>query len=544
MILAWLACAEEAPAPTDDTCADVGTWELDHQGFFRTWCTGCHAATVPVELRQGAPLGVDFDTLEGVRSWRDPVAALAEMDAPTMPPAGGPDADQWDRLAAWLDCGLPGEDLVAVDPCDQAVDVAGGVTWSTVDDAAACGAGCRVEGDLTLGEAVGSVNLCAVTGDLTVENGGAAPLLGEVGGTLALSGGDLAWLAPELTSAGAVVVLGGGEVDLSGLATVAGSVEVGPAPDLHTVRLDRLATVGGDLAIVATGLTALEHLPSLVAIGGNLRVADNEALAVIASVGELEHAGGDVVLEGNDALETMSAFLRLTSVEGDLVISGSPSLTSIVGLGDVQTVGGDLLLSGLNSLTAMDALQDLTSVGGEFAIVGLVALSSAHTFEDLVSVGDLKVEGALEMPLLVGFDALTTAGSIRFLGLTKVQQISGFSELTYVQGDVELRDLRRLDGLEEAFPVLTDVGGALTMEALDEAVDLAVWSSLTSVGGTLTVRENETLADVTALWDLSHVGGDVIVEGNPALASADVDAWCSALTSVVVGEWLASENGT
>ena len=53
------------PAPdvaTTDDCSTSPTWESFGQGFLRTWCTPCHSSGLPEGARQGAPLGVDFDT--------------------------------------------------------------------------------------------------------------------------------------------------------------------------------------------------------------------------------------------------------------------------------------------------------------------------------------------------------------------------------------------------------------------------------------------------------------------------------------------------
>lgn len=70
------------------------------------WCAPCHASGLPADQRQGAPVGVDFDTLAASRPFGDRIVerAVTSLD---MPP-GGPltDADQL-LLLDWVSCGMP-----------------------------------------------------------------------------------------------------------------------------------------------------------------------------------------------------------------------------------------------------------------------------------------------------------------------------------------------------------------------------------------------------------------------------------------------------
>ena len=95
-----LACAE----PVEDTgCAEIVTWESWGEGFFRTYCEGCHSST-PLD-RHGAPDGMDFDTLEGVKSWAGPIRDTVLVDG-TMPLGGGVSEDELALLDDFLTCGF------------------------------------------------------------------------------------------------------------------------------------------------------------------------------------------------------------------------------------------------------------------------------------------------------------------------------------------------------------------------------------------------------------------------------------------------------
>ncbi len=92
--------------PDADPCADS---TLDYQTFgapfMRNWCTGCHGSGLPTDMRQDAPEDINFDHVEDVRRMAMQVKAKATGATPTMPPAGGPSAEERVLLEEWLRCG-------------------------------------------------------------------------------------------------------------------------------------------------------------------------------------------------------------------------------------------------------------------------------------------------------------------------------------------------------------------------------------------------------------------------------------------------------
>lgn len=85
----------------------VLTGENFGRPFLLTWCNGCHSAELPANGRQGAPVGVDFDTDEGVRQHLQRIYARAADNNATMPPAAGPGLEERELLGEWLACGAP-----------------------------------------------------------------------------------------------------------------------------------------------------------------------------------------------------------------------------------------------------------------------------------------------------------------------------------------------------------------------------------------------------------------------------------------------------
>jgi uncharacterized membrane protein len=82
-------------------------WDNFGKGLMDKHCNGCHSVLVPESQRQGAPTGVDFNTYADVIEWRERIrarATTAELESPTMPPGGGPGAEELALLEEWLAC--------------------------------------------------------------------------------------------------------------------------------------------------------------------------------------------------------------------------------------------------------------------------------------------------------------------------------------------------------------------------------------------------------------------------------------------------------
>jgi hypothetical protein len=96
---------DQPPPPDPDTC-ETSYLRYDNFGepFVLNWCRGCHSSSVPAGMRQKAPLAVNFDTVDDVRAWKDKIMVRAAQGE-TMPPAGGPTADERALLTEWLGCG-------------------------------------------------------------------------------------------------------------------------------------------------------------------------------------------------------------------------------------------------------------------------------------------------------------------------------------------------------------------------------------------------------------------------------------------------------
>ncbi len=103
-----LLLAAALAACGNDRAFDCGTSPLTYQTFgepfMTSWCRGCHSAELYPTMRQDAPLDVNLDTLDEVRSRKQKIFELT-VEAEMMPPRGGPSDEERELLRDWLKCG-------------------------------------------------------------------------------------------------------------------------------------------------------------------------------------------------------------------------------------------------------------------------------------------------------------------------------------------------------------------------------------------------------------------------------------------------------
>ena len=99
---------DERPCPPDSFL----TYENFGLPHMLTFCNGCHSSMLPADMRQMAPLEVNFDSLDDVRDQAANIWARSGDQHDTMPPVGAAAEDERYLLGEWLACGAPtDEDL-------------------------------------------------------------------------------------------------------------------------------------------------------------------------------------------------------------------------------------------------------------------------------------------------------------------------------------------------------------------------------------------------------------------------------------------------
>lgn len=103
---ATLAAIEQVDCETLDT-----TYDNFARAFTAKYCLSCHSESLVGDAaRTDAPIGIDFDTVEGIRSFATRIRLRAGQLG-DMPPriVGGaiPTREERIKLMEWIDCGTP-----------------------------------------------------------------------------------------------------------------------------------------------------------------------------------------------------------------------------------------------------------------------------------------------------------------------------------------------------------------------------------------------------------------------------------------------------
>lgn len=120
------ACSNPVPTPTGTVCPDPDPGDLTYDNFgkpfMESYCTMCHASTLPRSQRNGAPIYHDYDSLLGVLETPDHIDEQAgsgpNAENELMPPGrcpsepGGalnssckaPTPAERKQLAMWIAC--------------------------------------------------------------------------------------------------------------------------------------------------------------------------------------------------------------------------------------------------------------------------------------------------------------------------------------------------------------------------------------------------------------------------------------------------------
>jgi mono/diheme cytochrome c family protein len=108
--IALAACGEKAdPGGPGDDDIDVDggevTYAEDIKPMLDSNCISCHAAALNGADRNGAPLGVDFDTYTAAVDSGE--QANTRIKAGTMPPSGPLSGEEMSLFQAWVDQDFP-----------------------------------------------------------------------------------------------------------------------------------------------------------------------------------------------------------------------------------------------------------------------------------------------------------------------------------------------------------------------------------------------------------------------------------------------------
>ena len=190
------------------------------------------------------------------------------------------------------------------------------------------------------------------------------------------------------------------------VSALAGELTIADNPNLTTVDMSALGTVGGAVSVSGnTGITAID-MSSLTTVSGGLDISGN------ISVGELDlssltNAGGAI----NMAANTTAGSLDLSSLVsvGELTITSNTS-ANVIDMSSLTTVSSGLDISGNISVGELD-LSSLTNAGGA---INMAANTTAGSLDlsSLVSVGELTITSNTSATVIDASSLTTVSGDL------------------------------------------------------------------------------------------------------------------------------------
>jgi len=287
---------------------------------------------------------------------------------------------------------------------------------------------------------------------------------------------------------------------------VTGDVTIVEQADLDAYACTEEIT--GDLIVDPAATVTDIALPSLVTLGGDVRVESHPAMTSL-SLPALETVR-QVYLYDNAALTTVDLG-HLEQVGSVFAIQANP--ISALNLGPVTSVGSLLSIRDVSDPDWGAFGPDLTSVGSVLHVLDNAGVTTL-TLSSLASLGgEIVVRNNAQLASL------------------------DLGDLGAISGQISLSNNPQLAALSLGSP--TSVSSAISIsDTLATTFDL---EDLTSVGGNLTIRDNANLSDLGLTNPALTVGGsNVYMLDNPALCQESVDA----LHALVVGNGFAGTLST
>jgi len=264
--------------------------------------------------------------------------------------------------------------------------------------------------------------------------------------------------------------------------------------DNFQINYPNCTEIEGDVEINGDYITNLNGLNVVTAIGGGLKIKNNNTLTSLSGLENLTSINDDLKILGNDALTSLTGLESLSYIGGILEIGifnwgGNPVLSSLTGLDNLTSIGGYLRISVNHALTSLTGLENVVSIGGYFEIRDNSALTSLSGLDNLTSIG----------------------GYLKIWDNNTLTSLTGLENVVSIGGYLEIRD-------NNALPSLSGL------------------DNLTSIGGYLKIYGNANLLSLFGLGDI-EAGSitDLYIQNNLGLSTCHAQSIC---------DFLSSQNGT
>ncbi|MCD4723517.1 MAG: T9SS type A sorting domain-containing protein [Bacteroidales bacterium] len=283
--------------------------------------------------------------------------------------------------------------------------------------------------------------------------------------------------------------------------------------DSFQINYPGCTEIEGDVIIEGSSINDLSPLIVVTNIGGYLNIGNynvgTASLKDLAGLDSLVSIGSDLIIVNNQRLNDLTGLRGITSIAGYLRILGNDSLENLVGLENISSVGEAFHIWYTKNLYNTSGLESLIAIEGDFSVIANDKLKNFLGLENLVSIG-----GWFHLEWNDSLDC--------FMGLENLDSIHGNFIIT------TNHTLSSLSGLNN----LTSIGGGLSFHGNDTLENLSGLQNLTSIGGALYIQDNDNLVSLSGLDNInSNSITNLGILENPILTTCDVQSVCDYLVS-------------
>lgn len=311
----------------------------------------------------------------------------------------------------------------------------------------------------------------------------------------------------------------------STLALVAGAFAADDSKDTTSLQTTLASTTSIAIAsgcsfedpFTATAQSDLDKIAGCEAIKGDIILTGDLGSASIANVKAIY---GDLQIFNATNLQFFAAD-AVTTITGSLKLHGLTVLSTL-SFGQLSSVGAinwvtlpNLVDTGLNAVTDCNSiyisdtmLSDLKGINPTNVEVFNINnnLNLASISSNIKTVSNALTVAFNGDETIVEFDDLIWANNITFYSVASISMAS-------IQGVNKSAGFFESSVTELEFPLVTEIGGDLTIENNDLLTHID-FSNVTSVGGGLVIANNTELLSIENIDSIKTVQGAVILKGD------------------------------
>lgn len=267
----------------------------------------------------------------------------------------------------------------------------------------------------------------------------------------------------------------------------------------------------GNSTTGATNINNLNALSTIVSIGGDLTIYNNDSLNNLSGLSSINNIGGWLLIRFNDNLTNIDALNNIATIGNVLSIKDNPALININGFNLLSTLGGSLMIQENSSLNNINGFSIISEINGVLEINTNINLVSINAFSSLTSIENyLFIGGNDNLTQLSSFNTLISTGnSLEFIENESLTDITGFNNLSSIGGRlfIDNDNLTNING----FNSLVDINDDLNLIGPNISI-INAFSNLESIGNKLNIGGNQ-ISDIDFLMNITNIGGDLFIGG-------------------------------